>query len=342
MQTYEYWLDLMKREKQEGKKVKEQGGVRLPLSGLKVSERSAFVSLKFTRSNTALLQQIDSYEFWDNSLDYDIWYAPHVEAFRQLSPSHLPISKINHRASPGAPEISHGAYYKAMSINVPQYLLYLSEKAKSHGVEVLKARLDTTKGFPNALREAEELVTDLQSSKSSTKPSCFINATGLGARALCDDTAIYPVRGQTVLVKGEAHSTITRAGEGYRAYCIPRPESGTTILGGTKEEGVWESEPDDNATEEILRRNAWQVPELLTGPGGEFEVLSVQCGLRPARTGGPRVEGEVVGGMYNVVHAYGHAGAGYQNSIGSARKVVGLVGEGVAAAAVVQGRQAKL
>jgi D-amino-acid oxidase len=27
------------------------------------------------------------------------------------------------------------------------------------------------------------------------------------------------------------------------------------------------------------------------------------------------------------VHAYGHAGAGYQNSVGSARMVVGLVGE---------------
>ena len=285
-------------------------------------------------ANLMIFQQIDSYEFWDSSPDYDIWYAPHVEAFRQLSPSHSPISMINARSPPQAPQILHGAYYKAMCINVPQHLLYLVEKAKAYGVQIVKARLDTSKGFAHALKQAE----DLASSSWPTKPSCFINATGLGALKLCTDTSVFPVRGQTVLVKGEARSTITRAGEGYRAYCIPRPGSGTTILGGTKEDGVWDSEPDENATEQILRHNAWQVPELLTGPDGGFEVLSVQCGLRPARRGGPRIEGEVVGGI-RVVHAYGHAGAGYQNSVGSARKVVGLVGESVAAAA--QGLQAK-
>ena len=50
-------------------------------------------------------------------------------------------------------------------------------------------------------------------------------------------------------------------------------------------------------------------PELLGGDG-EFEVLSVQCGLRPAREGGTRVEKEVFEGGVKVVHSYGHAGAG--------------------------------
>jgi D-amino-acid oxidase len=293
----------------------------------------------------SLTQQTDSYEFWDTSPDYDIWYAQHVESFRQLSPSHPPISKINARTPPGAPQISHGAYYKAMSINVPQYLLYLLTQAQKHGVEIVKARLDTSKGFLHALKEAEDLVSHSHSQPSSnsppSKPACFINATGLGARTLCPDPTMYPIRGQTVLVKGEAHSTITRVGVGssYRTYCIPRPGSGTTILGGTKEENVWDSEPDVKATEEILRRNAWQVPELLTGPNGGFEVLSVQCGLRPGRKGGPRVEQEVLdGGRVRVVHAYGHAGAGYQNSVGSARKVVGLVGESVAIAERLQAK----
>jgi len=35
-------------------------------------------------------------------------------------------------------------------------------------------------------------------------------------------------------------------------------------------------------------------------------------------------------GKRAVVHAYGHAGAGYQNSVGSARAVVELVGESIA------------
>lgn len=51
----------------------------------------------------------------------------------------------------------------------------------------------------------------------------------------------------------------------------------------------------------------------------------MQVGLRPGRKGGVRVEREVLGSGRRVVHAYGHAGAGYQNSVGCARKVVSLV-----------------
>jgi D-amino-acid oxidase len=279
-------------------------------------------------------QQIDSYEFWDKSPDYDIWYAPHVEAFRGLSMEQKPISAVNKRASPDGPQIACGAYYKAMSINVPRYLLYLQEKARSRGVQVIKTRLETAPGdISAALQEAEKLA----QASGRSKPACFVNATGLGAKKLCGDEAMYPIRGQTVLVKGEASSTITRVGDGYRAYCIPRPGSGTTILGGTKEEGVWDETPDDKITEQILLHNSWQIPELLTGPDGGFEVISVQCGLRPARRGGPRIERESIG-KRAVVHAYGHAGAGYQNSVGSARMVVGMVGVSLVAGEV----QAKL
>lgn len=244
-----------------------------------------------------------------------------------------PIAAVNKRAGPDAPQIACGAYYRAMSINVPRYLLYLQDKARSRGVQVIKARLAADGDFSAALQEAEKLA----QASGRSKPTCFVNTTGLGAKKLCGDEAMYPIRGQTVLVKGEASSTITRVGDGYRAYCIPRPGSGTTILGGTKEEGVWDEMPDDRITEQILLHNSWQIPELLTGPDGGFEVISVQCGLRPARRGGPRMEREFLG-KRAVVHAYGHAGAGYQNSIGSARMVVGMVGESLAAMEV----QAKL
>ena len=57
------------------------------------------------------------------------------------------------------------------------------------------------------------------------------------------DEDVYPVRGQTVLVKGEAQAVRTRLGgkEGGTgvAYVIPRAGSGTTVLGGTREMGVW-------------------------------------------------------------------------------------------------------
>lgn len=64
----------------------------------------------------------------------------------------------------------------------------------------------------------------------------FVNASGLGAKELVPDDAVFPVRGQTVLVKGEAKYAKTM---NENKYVIPRPGSGTTILGGTREVGNW-------------------------------------------------------------------------------------------------------
>lgn len=245
-----------------------------------------------------------------------------MKDFEKLSPSAAPVSEINDRASKDLLPIEVAITYKSISINSPQYLLYLQERAKSSGVDIVKSRLPTTAGLEGALTAAQELA-------GRGEPDAFLNATGLGAYKLCGDETMYPVRGQTVLVKGEAAAERTRSGPGVVAYCIPRPGSGTTILGGTRDEGNWNEKPDPDITARILEQNSWQVPELLTAPNGGFEVISVQCGLRPGRKGGPRMEYEVINGM-KVVHAYGHAGAGYQNSIGSARLVVKLVGESIA------------
>jgi glycine/D-amino acid oxidase-like deaminating enzyme len=233
------------------------------------------------------------------------------------------MATINAKLSPNSPKIRWGAMCRAPSINVPQYLLYLQARAKTLGVEVIKAHIPTEAGFENALTQAEATA---QSHGPRQKVDLFLNATGLSAAKLCNDTGMYPIRGQTVLVRGEATATRTRNGDTYVAYCIPRPGSGTTILGGTKEKGIWSEKPDSSTTEKILQRATLLAPELLTGPDGGFEVVSVQCGLRPGRHGGPRMEKEVVGGR-KVVHAYGHASGGYQNSIGSARLVVNLVNE---------------
>lgn len=66
----------------------------------------------------------------------------------------------------------------------------------------------------------------------------------------------------------------------------------------------------DGTTKSIVKKSKPLAPELLN-EDGDFEVLSVQCGLRPSREGGPRVESELVDGIFAVVHSYGHAGAGY-------------------------------
>jgi D-amino-acid oxidase len=265
----------------------------------------------------------DSYHFWDSRPTENLWWATRVRDFCSVSPLLEPVFGINDRSlKANVPKIEWAAACRAQSINVPQYLLYLQEKAKTLGVKVIKARLPIDAGFEQALSAAENIA----QSNGGPKVDLFLNATGLGAAKLCSDKAMYPIRGQTVLVKGEATATRTRYGEGYVAYCIPRPGSGSTILGGTKEAGNWSEQVDPTTTENILKRTALLAPELLTGEDGGFEAVSVQCGLRPGRQGGPRMEKEVVGGR-KVVHAYGHASGGYQNSIGSARMVVTLVGE---------------
>ena len=54
--------------------------------------------------------------------------------------------------------------------------------------------------------------------------------------------------------------------------------------------------------------------------------MLMRCRLRPYRKGGARVEIEYLDSDgIAVIHAYGHAGAGYQNSIGTANKVLNIL-----------------
>ncbi|KAK3109516.1 hypothetical protein LTR53_017151 [Teratosphaeriaceae sp. CCFEE 6253] len=290
VQTYEYWIDLLEREKKDAS---------LPKAGLKV---------------------YDSFKYWDFPVKEEIWWAPFVKDFRVLAGYQEPVCAVNARTPAAAPRIQEAVVFRAVAVNVAQYLLYLQERARRAGAVVIKVKLPTSVGLQGVLEAAER-----EAAKHGRgKIDCFVNATGLGAAKLCGDDAMFPIRGQTVLVKGEAETIFTRSGVDYGAYCIPRPGSGTSILGGTKIADAWSETPDPEATTQILKHASLNVPELMTSLEGGFEIVSVQCGLRPGRKGGARVEMEAVGGR-NVVHAYGHAGGGYQNSIGSARLVKQLV-----------------
>ncbi|KAK3676190.1 hypothetical protein LTR78_003940 [Recurvomyces mirabilis] len=292
IQTYDYWLEILQNEKKDP---------QLPRSGLKL---------------------MTAYKYWDFPTTTDIWWSPYVKDFEEVNASREPIKSINKRAREGEPMIVDAMMQKEFAINVPQYLLYLQERARKAGAEVIQQRLPIESGLNNAMEAAEGHAV----AAGRGNADCFVNASGLGAGKLCGDQAMYPIRGQTVLVKGEAVNPYTRSGKDYGSYCIVRPGSGTSILGGTREADVWDETPDPAVTQRIIKYAAMNVPELLTGPDGGFEVVSVQCGLRPGRKGGPRIGIEALDG-YKIVHAYGHAGGGYQNSIGSARLVSKLVQE---------------
>ena len=233
-----------------------------------------------------------------------------------------------------------GHKYKSIMINVPMYLQYLQARAVALGATEIRASLPTSSSLAGALHYATEVV-KYSGSGDTGIIDAFINATGLEARRLVPDEGVFPVRGQTITVKGEAKgiTTVDATPDNPSpespniTYVLSRPHSGTTVLGGTKQVGSWNGDVNTQTTTEILERAKEFAPELL-GADGEFEVVSEQVGLRPARKGGARIEveevrlpGQTSGDGLVVCHAYGHAGAGYQNSIGSADKVVRLLSE---------------
>ena len=137
-----------------------------------------------------------------------------------------------------------------------------------------------------------------------------VNATGLAARELAGDPAVFPARGQIVLVRNPGIEESVRA-SGFYVH----PRSADVVLGGTWDENEWDLTPGPEVRERILAGTAALVPAL-----SGAEVLGDRVGLRPCRRGGPRVEREG-----SVVHAYGHGGAGMTLSWGSAAEITRLV-----------------
>ena len=137
-----------------------------------------------------------------------------------------------------------------------------------------------------------------------------VNCSGLGARLLGADRTVVPVRGQVVVVEqfGLERWWLDSAGP---TYVVPRERD--VVVGGTHLEGDWSRTPSPETAAEILARAARLVPELRTA-----RVLRHKVGLRPVR---PAVRLERVG---DVVHCYGHGGAGVTLSWGVADEVVAL------------------
>ena len=235
-----------------------------------------------------------------------------------------------------------GARNRTICLNVPQHLQYLMDKVREAGINIIRSKVDVSHGLEGVVKDAKQLVIESNPAVKENDFLALINCTGLGARHFVGDEEagkLYPIRGQIIIVKGEATMDCTyddfpqssSVEENELAYVIPRPGSGTTILGGCKQKGNWDAEVDLELNERIVRRiKKWGLAEELRRSDGDrdFEILSSKVGLRPGRKGGPRVEiegRERVNGVW-VVHSYGHAGAGYQNSGGCSEKVAKLVG----------------
>ena len=195
------------------------------------------------------------------------------------------------RVEPRAPYADAWSFETPV-IDMPRYLRWLSERVLDAGGTLTRMALARLPEGP-----------------------LVVNCSGLGSRALAGDPTTRPVRGQVVVVEQFGLAEWWLAEEGpageVPTYVIPRTHD--VVLGGTDEQGDWSRSPVPEVAEDILRRATALVPEV-----ARARVLQHKVGLRPAR---PEVRLERVG---DVIHCYGHGGAGVTLSWGCAEEVRGL------------------
>ncbi|KAK9449600.1 uncharacterized protein V1518DRAFT_416449 [Limtongia smithiae] len=231
------------------------------------------------------------------------WFANTVRNFSTLTADDVPKGYVR------------GIAFDSFCVNVQVYLPWLQSQLFALGVPVIPRTLthllDAFKAHPAG---AADLV---------------VNCTGVMARTFpgVTDKAVYPARGQTVLVRNSAPAMLSVSGVSNAAndeitYIMTRPGGGT-ILGGCYQQHNWSAEIDPSLAQRIIERAVELCPELVKD--GPLDIVRHGVGLRPGRVGGPRVELEKLRGGEKVVHNYGAGGAGYQSSYGMAEHVLELV-----------------
>jgi D-amino-acid oxidase len=188
------------------------------------------------------------------------------------------------------PGYADGWTFVSPVVDMPRYLRWLVARVEELGGTLTRMNL-------SALPDDGSLV---------------VNATGLGARHFGADPTVTPVRGQVVVLEQVGLDRWTLDSGGL-TYVVPRTDE--IVVGGTDVEGEWSRTPDPAVAEAVLHRATALVPALEGA-----RVRRHKVGLRPSR---PEVRLERVG---DVIHCYGHGGAGVTLSWGCAGDVVELAG----------------
>lgn len=223
-----------------------------------------------------------------------------------------------------------GVQFTTVTIDTSKYLPYLFSKFLKGGGHAVR---DTVQHISQVVEGAF-----FPSGSNGIVPEvhAVVVCTGIGSRSLggVEDKAVYPIRGQTVLLKAPwvRYGRTLVEKNGIRTYIIPR-KSGDVIVGGTMDQHDWYPKPRPETTTDILKRVIAICPELAPeeicaarAPTADDLIpliIEEGCGLRPARTSGVRIElvsYEItrVQKKVPVVFNYGHGGFGYQSSWGSA------------------------
>jgi D-amino-acid oxidase len=218
----------------------------------------------------------------------DPWWRAAVPGFRRATAGELPAG------------YQDGYVFEAPVIEMPVYLAFLMRRFESLGGQIEVRRLASVdEAFAHSDR--------------------VIDCAGLGARELVGDRTLTPIRGQVVRVAqvGIERFWLDDHSQGGITYIVPRAND--CILGGTADEGSEDLAPDEATAAAIVARCVALEPRLR-----DAAILEHKVGLRPARPS-VRLEAEQWAPGKQLVHNYGHGGAGVTLSWGCAAEVVGLV-----------------
>ena len=214
------------------------------------------------------------------------WYRQKVE-----DPFWMPVTDdAKHVDADSLPEgYADGIELTAPLVDMSMHLPWLVGRLSRLGVEIGRSRVD-----------------DL----SAVDGDVVVNCTGLGARELCGDRSMTPIRGQVVLVEqcGVDEWVADNGDEQHASYVIPRVN--TVVCGGTALPDIEDTEPDPREAERILRDAAELEPKIRGA-----RVVRHVVGLRPGRT---EVRFALEG---RVLHCYGHGGGGVTLAYGCAEEI---------------------
>ncbi|MEM7114385.1 MAG: FAD-dependent oxidoreductase [Chloroflexota bacterium] len=218
----------------------------------------------------------------------DPWWMDGVRGFRHAASSELPAT------------YKGGYVLEVPLIEAPIYMDYLVSEFKRRG---------------GIIQKTETEIEDLSSLYAET--ALLVNCSGIGAKQLCNDDDVYPIRGQTIRM---SNPSITKSFLDTEAPAYLFARKNDCIVGGTAEEGNWALDYDAKTAVKMLDKCL-----QIDGSLKDAEVLEHIVGLRPGRKE-VRLEAEhIAAANCWVVHNYGHGGAGFSLSWGCAEEVASLV-----------------
>ncbi|MCH9732406.1 MAG: FAD-binding oxidoreductase [Actinomycetia bacterium] len=209
--------------------------------------------------------------------------------------------------------------YLAPTVDTDRYLTWLSQQAHAAGVTITHHAV------------SGPLVTQEQQLCAEFSAEVIINCTGLGAVELAGDTTLDPHRGALLRVINDGttmpritavHAVANDTGTDTQnmIFIVPRGQD-RLLIGGLVQPGQWETNltPHDRSVRDMLTRAEEFLPHLRDARPDAADPLRV--GLRPFRTGGVRLEAQP---GTQIVHNYGHGGAGVTLSWGCAEEVADI------------------